>query len=116
MLSKDFIEFIELLNAHNVHYLAEGGYAVALHGHPRYIKDLDVWIELSPENAKSIINALKEFVFGSLGIKQEDFLESEQFIQLVYPPNQIDILTTLTEIQFEKCYKEKLKFKFKVLK
>jgi hypothetical protein len=22
-----------------------GGYAVALHGHPRYTKDLDVWIE-----------------------------------------------------------------------
>lgn len=116
MLSKDFIEFIELLNAHNVHYLAEGGYAVALHGHPRYIKDLDVWIELSPENAKNIINALKEFGFGSLGIKQEDFLESEQFIQLGYPPNQIDILTTLTEIQFEKCYKEKIEVQIQGIK
>ncbi len=32
MLSKDFKEFIELLNAHSVGYLVVGGYAVALHG------------------------------------------------------------------------------------
>ena len=42
MLSKDFKEFIELLNENNVRYLVVGGYAVALHGHPRYTKDLDV--------------------------------------------------------------------------
>ena len=42
MLSKDFKEFIELLNEHNVKYLLVGGYAVAFHGHPRYTKDLDV--------------------------------------------------------------------------
>ena len=36
MLSKDFKEFIELLNEHNVRYLVVGGYAVAFHGHPRY--------------------------------------------------------------------------------
>jgi hypothetical protein len=44
MLSKDFKEFIELLNEHKVRYLVVGGYAVAFHGHPRYTKDLDVWI------------------------------------------------------------------------
>jgi hypothetical protein len=32
MLSKDFKEFIELLNGHNVKYLVVGGYAVAFHG------------------------------------------------------------------------------------
>lgn len=45
MLSKDFKEFIELLNVHSVKYLVVGGYAVAFHGYPRYTKDLDVWIE-----------------------------------------------------------------------
>ena len=52
MLSKDFREFLESLNAHDLRHLVVGGYAVALHGHPRYTKDLDVWIELSPENAE----------------------------------------------------------------
>jgi len=40
MLSKDFKEFIGLLNEHKVRYLVVGGYAVAFHGHPRYTKDL----------------------------------------------------------------------------
>ena len=78
MLSKDFKEFIELLNEHNVRYLVVGGYAVAFHGYPRYTKDLDVWIELSPENADNVLKALEEFGFGSLGLKPEDFLESDQ--------------------------------------
>ncbi len=104
MLSKDFKEFIELLNEHKVRYLVVGGYAVAFHGHPRYTKDLDVWIDLSPENADNIIKALEKFGFGSLGLKPGDFLESNQIVQLGYPPNRIDILTTLKKINFQDCY------------
>jgi hypothetical protein len=104
MLSKDFKEFIELLNEHKVRYLVVGGYAVAFHGHPRYTKDLDVWIDLSPENADNIIKALEKFGFGSLGLKPEDFLESNQIVQLGNPPNRIDILTTLKQLKFEDCY------------
>lgn len=42
MLSKNFKEFIELLNEYNVIHLVVGGYAVALHGHPHYTKHLDI--------------------------------------------------------------------------
>jgi hypothetical protein len=116
MLSKDFKEFIELLNAHNVRYLVVGGYAVAFHGYPRYTKDLDVWIELSSENADNVLKALEEFGFGSMGLKPEDFLEIDQIIQLGYPPNRIDILTTLKEIQFEDCYKARVGVEIQGLK
>jgi hypothetical protein len=47
MFNQDFKEFIESLNDKHVRYLGVGGYAVALHGHPRYTKDLDIWVELS---------------------------------------------------------------------
>jgi hypothetical protein len=63
-----------------------------------------VWIELSPENAENVIKALEEFGFGSLGLKPEDFLESDQIIQPGNPPNRIDILTTLKEIKFEDTF------------
>jgi len=116
MLSKDFKEFIELLNAHNVRYLVVGGYAVAFHGYPRYTKDLDVWIELSAQNADNVMKALNEFGFGSLGLKSEDFLESDQIIQLGYPPNRIDIVTTLKEINFEDCYKARVEVDIQGLK
>ena len=108
MLSKDFKEFLELLNENKAKYLVVGGYAVAFHGHPRYTKDIDVWIELSPANANNILNALKEFGFGSLGLKPDDFLESDQIIQLGYPPNRIDILMSLKDLKFEDCYKTKV--------
>jgi len=108
MLSKDFKEFIELLNENEVRYLVVGGYAVAFHGYPRYTKNLDVWIEMSPKNANKIVSALKKFGFGSLDLKTDDFLESDQVIQLGYPPNRIDILTALKGIQFEACYQARV--------
>ncbi len=42
MLNQDFKEFIQSLNDNAVRYLVVGGYAVALHGHPRYTKDIDI--------------------------------------------------------------------------
>jgi hypothetical protein len=116
MLSKDFKEFVALLDVHSVKYLVVGGYAVAFHGYPRYTKDLDVWIKLSPENADNVLKALKAFGFGSLGLKAEDFLEEDQIIQLGYPPNRIDILTTLKEIKFENCYKERIEIEIQGVK
>ena len=110
MLSKDFKEFIELLNEHNVRYLVVGGYAVAFHGHPRYTKDIDIWIELSLQNAENILEALKEFGFGSLDLSLDDFLEGDQIIQLGYPPNRIYILTALTGLKFEDCYNARIEF------
>ena len=116
MLSKDFRKFIELLNEHNVRYLVVGGYAVAFHGHPRYTKDLDVWIELSPENADKVLKALEKFGFGSLDLKVDDFLEDDQIIQLGYPPNRIDILTTLKDLNFEGCYNTRVEVEIQGLR
>jgi hypothetical protein len=104
MLNQDFKEFIESLNDNSVRYLVVGGYAVALHGHPRYTKDIDIWIEMTPENAQRVIEALAQFGFGSLGLRAEDFLEADQIIQLGYPPARIDLLTTVPGVEFETCY------------
>jgi len=104
MLNQDFKEFIQFLNDNQVRYLVVGGYAVAIHGHPRYTKDIDIWIEISPENANNLLRALEQFGFGSLGLKSEDFLTPDQIIQLGYPPNRIDLLTTIDGVIFENCY------------
>jgi len=108
MLSRDFKEFIESLNANNVRYLVVGGYAVALHGYVRYTKDLDVWIEPKIQNANNVLNALTAFGFGSLDITADDFLEEGNIIQLGYPPNRIDLITSLKGLMFENCYPERV--------
>ncbi len=104
MLNQDFREFIESLNDSQVRYLVVGGYAVAVHGHPRYTKDMDVWIEMSADNAARMIAALDRFGFGTLGLRSEDFLVPDQIIQLGYPPCRIDLLTTLSGVEFMTCY------------
>lgn len=104
MLNQDFREFVASLNASGVRYLVVGGYAVALHGHPRYTKDIDVWLEATPENAARVLVALDAFGFASLGIAQADFLIPDQIIQLGYPPNRIDLLTSLSGVDFADCY------------
>jgi hypothetical protein len=104
IFNQDFREFIELLNKHNVRYLVIGGYAVAFHGHPRYTKDLDIWIWMEKTNSKNLLSALKEFGFGSFGLNDEDFLKADHIIQLGYPPNRIDLMTSPKGVDFEKCY------------
>ncbi len=108
MLNPDFKEFIQSLNDNGVRYLVVGGYAVAFHGYPRYTKDFDVWIEMSAENAARMVAALEQFGFASLGLKAEDFLVPDQIIQLGYPPNRIDILTTLPGVEFSECYPRRI--------
>ena len=109
MLSPSFKEFIRSLNDNHVHYLVVGGYAVALHGHPRYTKDLDVWVEASPDNAAKMVKALEQFGFGSLGLEEHDFLVPNQMIQLGYPPNRIDLLSTLLGVEFTGCYASRVR-------
>lgn len=108
VLNQDFKEFIESLNDNQVRYLVVGGYAVALHGYPRYTKDIDIWIEITPENADRMIRALTQFGFGSLGLVAEDFLEPDQIIQLGYPPARIDILTSIPGVDFADCYDKRV--------
>lgn len=111
-LSNDFKEFIELLNVNKFKYLVVGGYAVGFHGHPRYTKDIDLWVLMKSNNASNIIKSVKEFGFESLGLEEEDFLNSDNIIQLGFPPNRIVLLTEIAGVEFESCYSNKLTIEF----
>ena len=105
-LPTDFKEFIELLNKNNVKYLVIGGYAVVYHGYVRSTNDIDIWVDISKGNIRKLLKALVEFGFSSLNLKEEDF-SPNQIIQLGYPPNRIDLITTPAGVDFETCYKTK---------
>ena len=57
-VQEDFKELLELLNSRGAEYLIVGGYALALHGAPRYTGDLDVYVKPDPENASKIMEVL----------------------------------------------------------
>jgi predicted nucleotidyltransferase len=107
MFSQDFKEFIELLIKHKAEYLIVGGYAVGIHGHPRYTGDLDIWLNPSLQNAALILKSVNEFGFSSYGLTEFDFTKPGNVIQLGYPPLRIDLLTEIDGVTFDICYKNR---------
>ncbi len=106
-MSNDYKEFLKLLNYHKVKYVVVGAHAVTAHSRPRATGDMDVLIEAAEENAEKVIAVLKDFGFGSLGIKMGDFCKSGFVIQLGYEPNRIDILTSITAVEWKDVWENK---------
>ena len=107
-LQADLREFIVLLNSHNVEYLLVGGHAVAFHGHPRFTGDIDFFIRTTPHNVQRVLDVLTEFGFGGLGISGHDLLEPGHVVQLGQPPNRIDILTSISGVDFDSAWEARV--------
>jgi len=105
---KDYEEFLELLNKHDVRYCIIGAFALAFHARPRYTKDIDVLIEATIENARRLLVALDEFGFGSLNLAVEDFSTKGNIIQLGYEPVRIDIITSIEGLDFSNIWKSRV--------
>lgn len=77
---------------------------MAFHGRPRFTKDIDVFIEPSPENAERLLGALADFGFGSLGLTAGDFTSPGTIVQLGVAPNRIDLLTAIDGVTFDEAW------------
>jgi hypothetical protein len=75
-MNSDFEELLSIFNENSVRYLIVGGHAVMLYTEPRYTKDLDIWIDASPENGERVYRSL--FAFGAplAGLTAKDFAEA----------------------------------------
>ena len=107
ILNLDFKDFVRLLTENKVEYLIVGGYAVGVHGYPRYTGDLDIWINSTTENAKSVLKCVEDFGFASYRLSVSDFTKPGNIIQLGYPPVRIDIINLVDGVNFAECYKNK---------
>ena len=107
-LSKDWKEFLELLNSRGVDYVIVGAHSLALHGRPRYTGDLDILVRSTPENARLLVDLLNEFGFAESGFKEPDFLKAEQLIQLGRAPTRIDLLTSISGVSSDEAFASKV--------
>ena len=105
-LHPDLRAFIELLNSHRVEYVVVGAHAMAYHGCPRYTGDIDLFLRVSSENATRMERSIRAFGFADTGLTAKDFSEAHQVIQLGFPPNRIDLLTSLTGVTFDDAWAE----------
>lgn len=111
-LSKDFVEFIECLNARRVEYLLVGGHALAFHGLPRFTKDIDFWVRTTRENVTRLLAALADFGFADIGLGPADLVPG-QVIQLGQPPNRIDLVTTIDGVEFDEAYTRRVESEYR---
>ena len=110
-MNRDFKELLKIFNERAVKYLIVGGYAVMKYSEPRFTKDLDIFVEASPENGKNVFQALKSFGSPLDGLTENDFAEAG-FYQMGRPPVRVDILMTIDGVDFQTAWANRVETDF----
>jgi hypothetical protein len=111
-MNPDFLDLLTALNAADARFLVVGGYAVGVHGRPRATKDLDVWIEASVDNARRVMQALRDFGAPLGDLVESDFETPGTGFKMGEPPSRIDILTQIQGVRFEDAWPRRLETSF----
>lgn len=107
-MNSDFKDLLQILSECDVRYLVAGGYAVIHHSQPRYTKDIDIWLDPTPENARKLMRAFLLFGIPMHGVTQEDFSTPGTQFNLGVPPCEIDFLTTIPGLEFSPAWEHKV--------
>jgi hypothetical protein len=111
-VAEDFEEFFASCNINKVQYLIVGGYAFALHAHPRFTGDIDVFVAPNEANARKIIQALTDFGFPLSPLTWEDLASPGKVVQLGYPPLRIDVITAIDGVSFEDAWPRRVESRY----
>lgn len=105
-LLTSFVEF-------SVRFLVVGAHALAAHGVPRVTGDMDVWVEPTTDNASRVWRALADFgaPLDTLSVAQSDFVRPDRVVQLGLPPYRIDLLTSLSGVEFAEAWEGRFESK-----
>jgi hypothetical protein len=94
--------------AENVEFLIVGAYALSAHGVARATGDIDLWIRRSEENADRVLRSLAAFGAPLDELTRVDLLEPDVVFQIGVAPNRIDILTSISGIEFDAAWPSRL--------
>lgn len=101
---KDQRDLLLVFNAHSVRYLLVGGYAYSHYTQPRATKDLDVFVDPTPENAILVYQALAEYGAPLSGMTPKDFHEGESWFQIGVALSRIDIIQSIDAVDFKTAW------------
>ena len=111
-MNRDFRDLFAELNAHSVEYLVVGAHALAVHGHVRATRDLDVWVRPDPANARRVFDALASFGAPTQQITVADLAQPGLILQIGVPPVRIDVLTSIDGVEFGESWPARVKARF----
>ncbi|MGE0786700.1 MAG: hypothetical protein AB7S26_13595 [Sandaracinaceae bacterium] len=101
---QEWIELFESLSSNRVRYLIVGGHALGAHASPRRTDDIDIFVEPTLENARRVGNALGAFGYPALGARWRTFAERDRMATLGVPPLRVDIMTSITGVDFAEAW------------
>ena len=81
---------------------------MAVHGHVRATGDLDIWVRPTPENATRVWRAVSAYGAPLHQLTPNDFAEPEVVFQIGEAPHRIDLLTSITGVDFEDAWQERV--------
>jgi hypothetical protein len=111
-LTRDFRDLLQAFVDHEVRFLVVGAYALAIHGHPRATGDLDLWIDPTAANAGRAYAALAVFGAPLHELTREDLATPSTVFQIGLPPLRIEVLTSLTGLDFGPCFGRRIEADF----
>jgi hypothetical protein len=107
-VNRNFRDILFALSAEGAEFLIVGAYALAAHGLPRATGDLDIWVRPTPENARRVWQALLRFGAPLVSMDVKDFHDSELVFRMGNPPNQVDILMSISGVSFEEAWPNRI--------
>src|SRR6266550_3636358 len=111
-MNRDFRDLFAELNAAGAEFLLVGAHALAVHGHIRATKDLDVWVRPSESNARRVLTALTSFGAPTEKIAQADLTSEGTIIQIGVEPVRIDIITSIDGVEFAPAWNSRQSARF----
>lgn len=111
-MNPDFKELLLAFNAHGVEYLVVGAHALAVHGHVRATKDLDVWVRPDSKNAGKVLAALLEFGAPLDDLTTDDLSKAGTVFQIGVPPLRIDLITAIDGVDFTEAWPDRFSTNF----
>ena len=110
--AQHFDEILSELSDAGAEFLIVGAYALSAHVRARATKDLDLWVRPSKENAARVWRALAKCGAPFHQVTVDDFAVTGTIYQMGYPPNRIDILTSITGLTFDDAWPKRIVAKF----
>ena len=109
-MNEDFRDLLAALLGSEARFLVVGAHAMAVHGVPRATGDIDVWIARDGDNVERVWSALGRFgaPVAAMGVSQDDLARPGIVVQIGLPPRRIDILTSISGVDFEEAWPERV--------
>jgi hypothetical protein len=107
-MNQDYKDLLSAFQSHGVKYLVVVGFAVIYHSQPRFTKDIDLFIEAAPANAKAVYDALAEFGAPLQGITSQDFTDRKSFFRFGRDPEGFDILPDIPGVVFDAAWERRV--------